>query len=284
VTEPAAVYGLDFSAAADAGRNVWIAGGPLDDGELRIETLGPAVEVLDCDPGREATHAALVDWLRGHESAVVGLDFSFGLPGFLADAVTDGVTDWTVFLNAFPPSGCPDPGVFEDWGKARTREHTGGERAFLKRETDRPVGASSPYGFIGSTITYHGVRDVLAPAVLGSDGGAAVATVAPMQATRFEPPLTLVETYPAGALDRLGLHRENYKSAGDAERRRRNVDGLTERLPLAVDDADRETVIGNTGGDALDAVVAAAATLRAVERGFEVDTERYDEREGYIYA
>ncbi|GAB7094697.1 DUF429 domain-containing protein [Halolamina litorea] len=284
---PEFVYGVDFSGATDAERNVWIAGGRLTDDGLDIGTLGTAKSVLDGDvSGQAETHAGLVDWLREREPAAVGLDFSFGLPSTLLDAVDDPPADWGAFLDSFPPADCADPDGFEDWGKQRTREATGGERAFLKRETDGPVGASSPYGFIGSTITYYGVRDVLAPLVRGSDGGEAVATVAPMQEQSFEAPLTLLETYPAGVLGRLGLQRRNYKGASEAEReaRRRNLDGLLAAADLTVDDADRETVVENTGGDALDAVVAAAAALRAVESGFAVERGRYDEREGYIYV
>ena len=283
---PETVYGVDFSGAQDAERNIWIAGGALTDDGLEIETLGSARELLSDASGREATHAALVDWLRERESAVVGLDFSFGLPSTLLDAIDDPPADWGAFLNAFPPAGCTGPDAFEDWGKERTREATDGERAFLKRDTDGPVGASSPYGFIGSTITYYGVRDVLGPLVRGSDGGEAVATVAPMQTTAFEPPLTLLETYPAGVLDDLGLQRRNYKGASEAERdaRRANLDGLTSSVDVAVRDDDREIIVDDTGGDALDAVVAAAATLRAVDDSFEYDKERYKPLEGYIYV
>ena len=284
---PEYVYGVDFSGAKDAERNVWIAGGPLSEDELEIETLGTAKSVLDGDvSGQAETHAGLVDWLRDRESAAVGLDFSFGLPSTLLEATEDPPTDWTAFLDSFPPADCSDPDAFEDWGKQRTRDATDGERAFLKRETDAPVGAGSPYGFIGSTITFHGVRDVLAPVVRGSDGGEAAATVAPMQETTFEAPLTLLETYPAGVLDRLGLQRRSYKGASDEEReaRRGNLDGLLDATDLAVDRADHETVIENSGGDALDAVVAAAATLRAVESGFPVEADRYDPREGHIYV
>ena len=284
---PETVYGIDFSGAKDAERNIWIAGGPLTADGLDIETLGTAKSVLPGDvAGQAETHAALVEWLRGRESAVVGLDFSFGLPSTLLNAADAPPNDWPAFLDTFPRADCGDPDEFEDWGKEQTRAATNGDRAFLKRKTDGPVGASSPYGFIGSTITYYGLRDVLAPLILGSDGGEAVATAAPMQGKAFEAPLTLLETYPAGALDRLGLCRDNYKGANDAEaeRRRRNIDGLTEVAGVAVAAEQRETVIENTGGDALDAVVAATATLRAVENGFAVAEERYDEREGYIYV
>ncbi|WP_049980691.1 DUF429 domain-containing protein [Halolamina rubra] len=285
--EPEFVYGVDFSGARDAERNVWIAGGPLTEDGLEIETLGTAKSVLDGDvSGQAETHAALVDWLRDRESAAVGLDFSFGLPSTLPDTVDDPPADWAAFLDSFPPADCSGPDAFEEWGKQRTREATDGDRAFLKRETDGPVGASSPYGFVGSTITFHGVRDVLAPVVRGSDGGDAAATVAPMETTTFESPVTLLETYPAGVLNRLGLQRDSYKGGSDEEReaRQRNLDGLLDATDLAVDGTDRETVIENTGGDALDAVVAAAATLRAVERAFEYDDDRHDPREGYIYV
>jgi hypothetical protein len=281
---PERVFGVDFSGAQDAETNVWIAGGPLSAEGLRIDTLGPAAEVLDDPTGRVETHRGLVSWLRCQENTAVGLDFSFGLPAFLAEEMA--AADWPAFLDAFPPAGCDDADSFEDWGKARTRDHTDGDRTFCKRKTDRPVGASSPYGFIGSTITYYGVRDVLKPVVRGSDGGQAVATVAPMQTTTFDPALTLLETYPAGTLDRLGLSRQNYKGGSDAERKRRerNLDGLVADAGVDIGDDGRETVIENTGGDALDAVVAAVATRRAVEGEFAVADDRYDEREGYIYV
>ncbi|WP_373189673.1 hypothetical protein [Halolamina sp.] len=285
--DPEYVYGVDFSGAKDAERNVWIAGGPLTVDGLDIETLGMAKSVLPGDvSGQAETHAALVNWLRGRESAVVGLDFSFGLPSTLLDAVDKPPTDWPVFLDTFSLTNCADPNQFEDWGKERTRAATNGDRAFLKRETDGPVGASSPYGFIGSTITFYGIRDVLAPLVRGSDGGEAVATAAPMQGQTFEPPLTLLETYPAGALDRLGLCRDRYKGAGDGaqKRRQRNLSGLEELTPVSVDEADADRIVDNTGGDALDAVVAAAAALEALENGFAIDENRYNEREGYIYV
>jgi hypothetical protein len=284
--DPERVYGVDFSGAQNAERNVWIAGGPLTDDGVDIETLGSARELLGDASGREATHDALVDWLRERESAAVGLDFSFGLPSTLLDAMEDSPGHWTAFLDAFPPDGCSDPDSFEDWGKERTREATDGERAFLKRETDEQVGASSPYGFIGSTITFYGIRDVLAPLILGDDDGRGVAEVAPMQTTTFEPPVTLLETYPAGVLDDLGLQRRNYKGASDAERaaRRENLEGLTSSVDVSVYDDDRTTIVDDTGGDALDAVVAAAATYRAVDGDFAHDENHYDEREGDIYV
>ncbi len=49
-------------------------------------------------------------------------------------------------------------------------------------------------------------------------------------------------------------------------------------------DDDRTTIVDDTGGDALDAVVAAAATYRAVDGDFAHDENHYDEREGDIYV
>lgn len=280
---PETVYGVDFSGAKDAERNIWIAGGPLTNNRLEIDTVGTARSVFDqVVSGRDDTHEALVDWLREKESAVVGMDFPFGLPEFLVKKIIEDSSSWTEFVEAFPPDNLTDESKFAEWGKEETRTHSNNERTFCKRETDGPVGAKSPYGFIGDTITFYGIRNVLFPLV--SEGEV---TVPPMQKTAFEPPLTILETYPSGTLDQLGLCRQNYKGGKESEkkRRRRNLDGLTEEIGVSLaDSVDKEEIIENAGGDALDAVVAAAAAFRAVENEFQYDDNRYDEREGYIYV
>jgi len=216
--------------------------------------------------------------LLEQSTGATGLDFSFGLPAALLPERIDSwvaATRW--FAAAFDDE---EPPGMRDRLKsaARSRPGSGVE---LKRRTDRTVGANSPYSFITYYQTLYGIRDVLAPLV---DSGAI--TVPP-----FEPagPRCVVEIYPAGTLRRLEAVDTNYKngSAGATERRERIVERLTAPEPgdVSVDipRTVRNTVIEESGGDALDSVVAAVATARAAESGFE--TKRpFDGREGYIYV
>jgi hypothetical protein len=314
------VHGVDFSAAADdAGRKTWIASGRVDagGGGLVVTELRPLVEVADLDTGRrEDALPALAAWIRERdERAVVGLDVPFGLPRFVAEET--GRDSWRSFISEFPESigvdgtgggdgergdgsgngdgsraaGTDDPvRAFAERCVELTERH--GEGTYDKRETDAAVGARSPYGFIADTIAFHGMRDVLAPLVNH-------VRVAPMDRTggewRPESPSgpTLLETYPAAVLDRLGLYRTNYKGSGDAEtaRRRRNAEGLIEEAGVIYkSDAElTDSMIADAGGDALDAVVACVGAFGARKRGYEIDTAGFDDPdavalEGYIYA
>ncbi|MFT4905892.1 MAG: hypothetical protein ACI8UR_002473, partial [Natronomonas sp.] len=100
---------------------------------------------------------------------------------------------------------------------------------------------------------------------------------------------TVIEIYPAGTLRRLETVDEQYKdSAHDARGRR---DAILTRLEsdtvggiaVTMDEAVRETALSESGGDALDSIIAALAAARAADRGFEPD-HGYDEREGCIFV
>jgi len=313
------VYGVDFSAAAiDAGRKTWIASGRVDSqsDDLIVTDLRPLVDIAGLDDaGRANALPALAGWIRERdETAVVGLDFPFGLPRFVVEET--GNESWRSFISAFPKSievresdgdgggdsDRSDPGESDGGGSGDpvrafaercvglTERH--GEGTYDKRRTDAAVGARSPYGFIADTIAFYGMRDVLAPVV-------DEVRFAPMDRTdgrwRPEAPAgpTAVETYPAAVLDRLGLHRTNYKGTGEPEatRRRRNAEGLAE-APGVVYKPGSEmtgTMVANAGGDALDAVAACVGASAAWKRGYETETAAFDDPgavalEGYIYG
>jgi hypothetical protein len=305
--ESVPVYGVDFSAAAaDAGRKTWIASGRVEEGDgLTVTDLRPLTEVAGLDGARrEDALPALARWLRERdESAVVGLDFPFGLPRFVLEET--GNESWRSFISNFPESigagrgdggdgdgdGPDDPvRAFAERCVGLTERH--GEGTYDKRRTDAAVGARSPYGFIADTIAFHGMRDVLAPAL-------DEVRFAPMDRTpggwRTEAPAgpTAVETYPAAVLERLGLRRTSYKGGGDEESatRRRNAEGLTEAAVVVYksEAAATETMVSNAGGDALDAVAACVGAFTAWKRGYETDAAAFDDPdavalEGYIYG
>jgi hypothetical protein len=301
---PVRVHGVDFSAAADdAGRKTWIASGRIDpeSGGLRVTELRPLAELAGIDGdgrrgvGREDALPALAAWIRERdESAVVGLDFPFGLPRFVVEET--GNESWRSFISGFPESidvddDSDDPvRAFAERCVALTGRH--GEGTYDKRRTDAAVGARSPYGFIADTIAFHGMRDVLAPLV-DHVRFAPVDRAGEGWRSGSPPGPTVVETYPAAVLDRLGLRRTGYKGGGESEsaRRRRNAEGLAEAADVAYASGTELTdaMASDAGGDALDAVAACVGAFGAWTRSYETDTAGFDDPEavaleGYIYA
>ncbi|MBP1923087.1 hypothetical protein J2751_002124 [Halorubrum alkaliphilum] len=317
------VYGVDFSAAArDAGTKTWVAAGTIADGELRIESVEPLVEFADPpSAGRDDALRALAEWIRElDESTVVGLDFPFGLPRFIVEET--GHDSWRSVINGFPDTlinnhaadddvdtdGDTDGDADDDTGAdgddpvrafaercvELTDEH--GDGTYDKRETDGAVGARSPYGFIADTISFYGMRDVLAPVVdavrvepmdtVANDGADATSN----GIRRSRP--TLVETYPAAVLDALGLCRTDYKgsSAAETTRRRRNAEGLASESDVGYKESENlvDRIVDDDGGDALDAVAACLGAYAAAADGYSVATDGVDWEtvalEGYIYA
>jgi hypothetical protein len=317
---PTRVYGVDFSAdEARAGEKIWIAEGvvePVDAGNppeadsvaadadsvaadadsgaadadsgaadadsgatgaaderLRVVDCRRATEYLDVDPDRDAAVPALARFLgtRGDDVAA-GLDFPFGLPEPVVAA-----DEWAGFLR-WLPGWADDPSDLARQSEARATLE--GDAAQLRRETEEPLGALSPYGVRLRAQTFYGIRDVLRPLVLSG-----TARVLPMQEPTGDGP-RLLEVYPAGTLDRLDCHDTRYKSDDESARDRRteNVQALAD-AGLALDDEVRDRAVENAEGDALDAVVAAfAAYQHTRDQG---DLRTGDDTvalEGYIYV
>jgi hypothetical protein len=97
----------------------------------------------------------------------------------------------------------------------------------------------------------------------------------------------VIETCPASTLKHAGLY-PSYKGKSDEARaaRRHIVDGLVRRGLLApLSRSLRRLAIENHGGDALDSMVAAAATARAHRSGAfrDIIPNRYELVEGRVY-
>ncbi len=256
IVRPQRVFGVDFSAAKDAGQKIWIAAGAIADCKLRIECCAPAVEWLG-ETDRDPCLAELRDLLARQNDSACGLDFPFGLPAALTEA-----DSWEAMLAGF---ACryADAEAFRD---ACRRAANGRE---LKRATDRK--AKTPFSAYNLRLfrqTFHGLRDVLAPLVAEN----AVA-VPPMQCPRPRVPW-LIEICPASTLrcdSRFagkGLDK-GYKGREikHAEKRQRVLSALEETGALVVTErALKEQIVDQPGGDALDSVIAAYATARAVVR------------------
>lgn len=158
----------------------------------------------------------------------------------------------------------------------------------LFRATDRET--RTPFDCYHYRIVYqmfHGMRDVLAP--LAADYAT---SVVPFQLDRLTGARRIiVEACPSSTLKRLGLPHQNYKqpAGGPLESRRVRTrhtifDALTAHVEF--DESHRRVMMRNPGGDAMDAVIAAAGAWQAWG---EADLDelashpRYS-REGMVFA
>ena len=275
-TPPETVFGVDFSGASDAGEKLWIA--EIDGGDdPRLVGCAPVTERLDAPADRSSAHRALTHFLAGLDSdAAAGLDFPFSLP---ASVVRD--EDWEALVRSFP-SLFATPAELQRRCQSRAAL-TDDDRVQHVRETEASVSALSPYDRRLRSQTFYGIRDVLRPLVLAD-----VVRVAPMQELTPDRP-TLLETYPAAALDSLDgeTYRAGYKEASEQGRERRaaNLDALEAEASVRVDDGTRDRLLSDAGADGLDAALAAFAAWRNTvdPSNLEIDEGEYD-AEGYIYV
>lgn len=266
------IYGVDFSGASDAGRKIWIASGSSIDGRLHVEAVEPAAEKFDTGPQRETVLSALVEFIGGLGDALVGCDFPFSLPQVLLDE-----QDWETFVSGFGGRYRSADDFYE-----QTHRVTG--RTEPKRYTDQV--ATTPWSPINLRIrwqTYHGISDVLAPLV-----AADAARVSPMQMPVAGRPL-MIEVCPASLLKRLSLPASKYKGRTPAHREQRAVivNGLIAMDLLAPPgESLHDRILSNTGGDALDAVLAAVAAFRAgtSHDGLHADLPHSPQNEGWVYV
>lgn len=272
---PGRVYGVDFSGSTDAGENIWITRADVEDeGAMAVTECQPASDWFDVSPDRDDVLPKVTRFLADRSAdTVVGLDFPFGLPQQLVT-----VEQWPRFLARFP-------NWFRSPEDLRERcqmhaELVDVERTMILRETDRPLGALSPYDLRLQNQTFFGIRDVLRPLVTTG-----AVTVQPMQDPSPDAP-SLVEVYPAGTLDELQLHRTKYKGAGDdaRDRRRENVAGVVDQ-GITVPEELCERVLDDSDGDSLDSLLAAFAAFRnSVDGGPATDRIAEREVEGHIYV
>jgi hypothetical protein len=295
------IYGVDFSGAKLAGRNIWIAraapvassfsggrngrasarGSTRDSrASLRLLDLS-CLETLCGTADREPSLAHLVNLIRNSNGALWAMDFPFGLP---IEVMEDGAR-WGAQFEFLRNWGDDAYGVGLECLKRAKRR---GGPMHIRRTTDIEVRA--PFDCYHYRIIYQfffGMRDVLGP--LASARGTAILPFHYRRLPRAE--RVLVEACPSSTLKRLALPHQNYKQpqGGPLTGRRRRtrhaiLDGLSRHI--AIGDRHRRIIMRNGGGDALDAVIAAVggfhgwrdADHRAVARH-----ARYP-REGRLYV
>jgi hypothetical protein len=264
------VYGVDFSGAKDAGKRIWIASGAPVKGTLQIQSCRPAENLPGSSGERDHSLWALRRLIIAETRAAFGLDFPFGLPEALV-----AHEHWESFVLAFPQD-YPSPKAF------RERCCKAAQGKELRRLTDGVAQTPfSPYNIRLYRQTFYGIRDLLHPLVEKGQ-----ARVLPMQEPAEDRPW-LLEICPASTLKRKGLYMP-YKGNRDRHRSaRRQILGALERSRIAIEEpALRSTIVQDSGGDALDSVIAALATFEALSSAQPpvLEDHRTYALEGYVYV
>jgi hypothetical protein len=263
------ITGIDFSGASDAGAKIWIATGRRDDGAITITDCRPAMHLPGGGRAPSPALAALRAFLVAEADTIAGCDFPFSLPADLVAA-----NNWRGFALDFTRR-YPTPRDFHDLCHAAT----GGIET--KRRTDRED--RTPFNSFNLRLyrqTWWGIGHLLAPLV-----GAGQATVWPQMPKRAGRPL-LVEVCAACSLIRLD-HYPSYKGRTSAHHKARAgiIDLLVASRWLAPPARSlRATLLDNSGGDALDAVIGAVAVNRACALGHLARRpDRIDRIEGRVF-
>ncbi len=265
------VHGIDFSGDRSAGKRSWVASGDLGGTSLKVDACRDATELPGSAAARETFLEALNAWITEQPGAAIGLDFPFSLP----EAVIEE-DSWEAFVRGFAKR-FPD----EDEFRFTCQRVSPGRE--LKRATDEAHKAPlSPYNLRLYKQTYHGIANVLAPLI-----EADAVRVAPFQEPDPDKPL-LVEVCPAASMIARG-HKTSYKGTTQEHRaaRTRILKALQSDGTLSIRAQGVLTsVLRDSGGDALDAVIAAYAATQAVSDHDRLYPDSFDGPaiEGNIYA
>jgi len=261
--------GVDFSGAQDAGKNIWIACGSILDDLILISECFPAKDLPGSGQRRDQAIRALRAFIRKKRDCVFGLDFPFGIPRVLV-----AEESWEEWLAAFPER-YTSPEGFE----RQCRLASNGKE--LKRATDVETKTPfSPYNLRLYRQTYFGVRDVLGALVREK-----AVCVLPLQKPQDEKPWA-IEICPAATLKIKNLSFP-YKGSGRDRMASRGkiLRGMEKTGVLKVRKTSvRKRIVEDKGGDALDSLIAAYATFKALNHGLTSETRDPYAIEGKVYV
>jgi hypothetical protein len=292
---PRRVFGVDFSAAVDAGKHIWVCRAHPGSEGVRIESVDPLSELPGGAVERGAALRALAGKAAESPRSAWGFDFCFALPAAVLDGLAPALRDYTSQLDLVSAFGSADR-----MRDACVRASDSGE---LRRRTDAEASTPfSPYNLRIYKQTYHGMVDVLRPlrgraevAVLPFDrlpdavDSAGKRLPFNRAAGRAAPHIYLMEVCPASLLKALGRHTAGYKGAAPsaAEQRRAILARLvSEGLVRPAARALRQRIVEQPGGDALDSVLAAVGAWHGYRdhdhRALGADPVYA--REGFVYT
>ncbi len=313
------VCGVDFSGASKSGKTAWLAEFEADWslGTLQLVQLASLGRLAGSDE-RTAVCRFLAEQISSSRATLWAMDFPFGLP------VELGGEDWNSQLKMVEDFESQDGGgnpaaVFGRQLSVSARQIVSSGR--IRRKTD--VETSTPFDSYHYRIiyqTFHGMRDVLLPISKSVE-----TAVIPFQYDRIASARRIVvESCPSSFLKRWNLPHARYKQSGGkpptpVHRSKRleilrGIDALpticpaknvscnqdsTDKSDLASTAADQEipcalamsrhrrrVIMQDSGGDALDAVLAGLGGWRAFHSTNHADVSR-DTRyclEGRVYS
>lgn len=274
------IFGVDFSGAAKAGENIWIAIAAPSRTRLRLTGLH-RLEDLAGAADRVTSLAHLVKLIEQSSNAVWGIDFPFGLPVELA-AMGATWRDQLTFVQTYRG----DAKAFGRWCVDEAKKI--GPKLHIRRCSDTET--KTPFDCYHYRIiyqTFHGMRDVLSPLAASRN-----IAVLPFHYARFRNVTTVVvEACPSSTLKRLSLPHQNYKQPAGGpllakrKKTRRAILAALDRL-IEVSAEHRRTIMRNPGGDALDAVIAAVGSWQAFTSADHAAIAKHARyrREGRVYA
>jgi hypothetical protein len=256
----ATVFGVDFSGAKLAGRNIWLARlepTGSDSPAFRLAGLS-SLERLCGTAERAPALSYLVERIALSEEALWALEFPFGLPIEVLDP-------GSLWAGQFDFLGAWGDDAYGLGLECLRRAKLLGGPNHIRRATDTE--ARAPFDCYHYRIiyqTFYGMRDVLGPL-----RKVPRTAILPFHYRRLPTARrVLVEACPSSTLKRLGLPHQNYKqpSGGPLTRKRRTtrrdlIDGLSALVEITP--RDRLVMMRNPGGDALDAVIAAVGVTHA---------------------
>lgn len=289
---PRRVFGVDFSAAMDAGDHIWLCRAHPGRAGIRIESVDPISELPGGAAGRAEALAALVTKVVESPRSAWGFDFCFALPAPILDAVAPGATGYAAQLDVVASFGDADG--------CRDRCAAIGSAGELRRPTDDDAETPfSPYNLRIYKQTFHGMVDVLRPlrsrpevAVLpfdrlpGNESGERLAFN--RAAGSRVPHVYLMEVRPVSVLGTLDGVPRRYKSSGEeGEQQRLQIYRRLVELGLIrpVARALRTRIVEPADGDAIDAVLAAVGAWRGYRDHDHEEIRRNPRfaREGFVY-
>lgn len=245
------IYGVDFSGSQEACKKIWICKSvPTDDG-LQIQkcwnlekengpiSLGKSLEML-------------TNFINRNNDSVFGLDFPFGLPVCLLCE-----NDWESFVKRFHEQ-YKDPAQFYDDSHSMVEKEP-------KRLTD--IDTKSPWSPIFNYLhkqTYYGIKNVLYPLIRNNS-----VSIHPMQSLEESKPW-VIEICPSSTLKFENLDcsfKKKGKKVKESENNRKLIIQrlIEKKLITKISHEVVVSAVSDREGDALDSIIAAVATYRALK-------------------
>lgn len=264
------VYGIDFSGSKDACKKIWICQSITTDEGLEVQECWNIKEKY----GKISLNSSLeklTELIASSPETVFGLDFPFGLPECLLCE-----NKWESFVKRFHEQ-YKDPAQFYDDSHSKVKNEP-------RRLTD--IDAKSPWSPIFNYLhkqTYYGIKNVLYPLIWNNS-----VNIHPMQSLEQSKPW-VIEICPSSTLKFENLNCSYKKKGKKAKESENNRKFILQRLveKRLITDISPEawvSAVDDKEGDALDSIIAAVATYRALKKNFSIPCRELYKLEGHIYV